>query len=111
MATPVFLFLDITPVGASTVQADRQPGLGPGWSMVNALAKNWWLLLLRGIAAVVFGLLAFVWPGLTLLTLVLFYGAFALMDGVLAVMPSRGAHLRRVGGWLLSAFLVSQPGS
>jgi uncharacterized membrane protein HdeD (DUF308 family) len=96
----------------STVQADRQPGLGPGWSMVNALAKNWWLLLLRGIAAVVFGVLAFVWPGLTLLTLVLFYGAFALVDGVLAVIAAiKGAHLRRVGGWLLSAFLGSQPGS
>jgi uncharacterized membrane protein HdeD (DUF308 family) len=97
----------------STVQADRQPGLGPGWSMVNALAKNWWLLLLRGIAAVVFGVLAFVWPGLTLLTLVLFYGAFALRGrGACSHRcHQRGAHLRRVGGWLLSAFLVSQPGS
>lgn len=72
----------------STVQADRQPGLGPGWSMVHALAKNWWLLLLRGIASIVFGILAFVWPGLTLLTLVLFYGAFALVDGVLAVIAA-----------------------
>jgi uncharacterized membrane protein HdeD (DUF308 family) len=53
--------------------------------MVHALAKNWWLLLLRGIAAIIFGLLAFAWPGLTLLTLILFYGAFALVDGVLAI--------------------------
>jgi uncharacterized membrane protein HdeD (DUF308 family) len=56
--------------------------------MVHALAKNWWLLLLRGIASIVFGILAFVWPGLTLLTLVLFYGAFALVDGVLAVIAA-----------------------
>jgi uncharacterized membrane protein HdeD (DUF308 family) len=56
--------------------------------MVHALAKNWWLLLLRGIAAIVFGVLAFVWPGLTLLTLILFYGAFALVDGVLAIIAA-----------------------
>jgi uncharacterized membrane protein HdeD (DUF308 family) len=56
--------------------------------MVHALAKNWWLLLLRGIAAIIFGVLAFVWPGLTLLTLILFYGAFALVDGVLAIMAA-----------------------
>jgi len=56
--------------------------------MVHALAKNWWLLLLRGIAAIVFGVLAFAWPGLTLLTLILFYGAFALVDGVLAIVAA-----------------------
>ncbi len=69
----------------STIQTDRQPGVGLGSAMVHTLAKNWWLLLLRGIAAIIFGLLAFAWPGLTLLTLILFYGAFALVDGVLAI--------------------------
>jgi uncharacterized membrane protein HdeD (DUF308 family) len=49
------------------------------------LAKYWWLVLLRGIVAIIFGILAFIWPGLTLLTLILFYGAFALADGVLAL--------------------------
>ena len=53
--------------------------------MLDALARNWWLLLLRGIAAIVFGVLAVVWPGLTLLTLLFLYGAFALVDGVLAL--------------------------
>ncbi|MBR1123077.1 HdeD family acid-resistance protein [Bradyrhizobium lablabi] len=56
--------------------------------MLHALAKNWWLLLLRGIASIVFGVLAFVWPGLTLVTLVLFYGAFALVDGVIALIAA-----------------------
>jgi uncharacterized membrane protein HdeD (DUF308 family) len=53
--------------------------------MLHALARNWWLLLLRGIAAIVFGVLTFVWPGLTLLTLLFLYGAFALVDGILSL--------------------------
>src|SRR2546426_3083946 len=56
------------------------PGL-----LLHALAKHWWVLLLRGICAILFGVLTFVWPGITLLTLVLLYGAFALADGVLAL--------------------------
>src|SRR5215813_3036912 len=56
------------------------PGL-----LLHALAKHWWLLLLRGLCAILFGVLTFVWPGITLLTLVLLYGAFALADGVLAL--------------------------
>jgi uncharacterized membrane protein HdeD (DUF308 family) len=49
------------------------------------VTTRWWVVLLRGICAVVFGILAFVWPGLTLLTLVLLYGAYALVDGVLSI--------------------------
>ncbi|MCU0953983.1 MAG: HdeD family acid-resistance protein [Hyphomicrobium sp.] len=52
---------------------------------LDALARNWWLILLRGICAVVFGILTFIWPGLTLLTLVLFYGAFSLLDGAFSI--------------------------
>src|SRR5258707_2063949 len=60
------------------------PPLGPRL-LLHTLAKNWWLLLLRGICAILFGILTFVWPGITLLTLVLLYGAYALVDGVLAL--------------------------
>jgi uncharacterized membrane protein HdeD (DUF308 family) len=67
---------------------DRPPGLSLGSTLVHALAKNWWLLLLRGVAAIIFGGLAFAWPGMTLLTLILLYGAYALTDGVLAVIAA-----------------------
>ena len=56
--------------------------------MLHALARNWWLILLRGICAIIFGVLTFIWPGVTLVTLVLFYGAFALVDGVLALVAA-----------------------
>lgn len=56
--------------------------------LARALGDNWWLLLLRGMIAVLFGVVAFAWPGLTLLTLVLFWGAFAAADGIFALVAS-----------------------
>ncbi len=50
--------------------------------MLHTLAANWWALALRGIVAVLFGLLTFFLPGITLVTLVLLFGAYALVDGV-----------------------------
>lgn len=55
---------------------------------LHALAKNWWLLLLRGIAAILFGVLAFAWPGITLLSLVILYGFYALLDGLFAILAA-----------------------
>jgi len=60
--------------------------------MLQALAQNWWAIVIRGVCGVVFGLAAFVWPGLTLTVLVLLYGAYALVDGVLAVIWSLAAR-------------------
>jgi uncharacterized membrane protein HdeD (DUF308 family) len=53
--------------------------------MLDDLARNWWLVLLRGVAAILFGLLTIMWPGLSLLTFVLLFGVFALFDGGLAL--------------------------
>ena len=62
-----------------------EPGL------LRSLADNWWLLLLRGIAAIAFGVLAFFWPGLTLVTLTLLWGAYTLMDGIIAIWAAFNA--------------------
>ena len=101
----------------SQVQTARGPVVAP--ILLHALAKNWWLLLLRGIAAIISGVLAFAWPGLTLLTLILLYGAYALTDGVIAIIaaikgdaPAARWWLAVVGilGIVVGAFTFMLPG-
>ena len=59
-----------------------------GGLMIEALARNWWLFLFRGCCAIVFGILTFAWPGVTLVTLILLYGAYALIDGIFALLSA-----------------------
>src|SRR5712692_3815154 len=54
-------------------------------SAIGELPRHWWVVALRGLAAIVFGILAFIWPGVTLSVLVLLFGAYAIVDGVLAL--------------------------
>jgi uncharacterized membrane protein HdeD (DUF308 family) len=56
--------------------------------MASLFKKGWWVLLVRGLAAVLFGVLALVWPRLTVTTLVLYFGAFALVDGLSDIIGS-----------------------
>lgn len=70
--------------------------------LLKGLIRNWWALLLRGIAAVVFGILALLWPGLTLLTLTFLWGAYVLIDGVFALWAAIVGKVEGVGArwWL-----------
>lgn len=65
--------------------------------LLDACARNWWVWLVRGLFAVLFGVAAFAWPGPTLVALVFLYGAYALVDGVTAL--SAGVFTR--AGWLV----------
>ena len=77
----------------STTHVQPTPGSPlTGVALLRAMADNWWLLLLRGIAAIVFGILAFMWPLLTLLTLTLLWGAYAIADGIFALWAVFSRH-------------------
>ncbi len=57
------------------------------------MRDHWWTFLLRGLAAIIFGLLALFLPGLTIAALVLLFGAFAFIEGLFAVVGAlRGRH-------------------
>jgi uncharacterized membrane protein HdeD (DUF308 family) len=56
--------------------------------MVSVLVRNWWAFVIRGILAVLFGLIALVLPGVTILSLVLIFAAYAIADGVFALVGS-----------------------
>jgi uncharacterized membrane protein HdeD (DUF308 family) len=79
----------------------------PG-ELLAALADSWWLLLLRGIAAIAFGILAFIWPGITLLTLILLWGAYAIVDGVFSLWSAAsGKGGEKTSRWWLALVGVS----
>ena len=50
-----------------------------------SIRHHWWLFLLRGLAAIVFGLLALLWPGATVIALMAFVAAYALVDGIVTI--------------------------
>jgi uncharacterized membrane protein HdeD (DUF308 family) len=54
-------------------------------ALLGKLAENWWLLLVRGLVAIAFGVIAFLWPGLTLAALTYLFGIYAIIDGVAAI--------------------------
>ncbi|HEY3118229.1 MAG TPA: HdeD family acid-resistance protein [Chloroflexota bacterium] len=67
---------------------------------VDSLSRNWWAVSLRGLAGILFGIITFFAPGITLAALVLLFGAYAFADGVLAIVSA----VRRRGAdrwWLL----------
>ena len=63
--------------------------------------SSWWALALRGLAAILFGILAFIWPGITLTALVFLFGAYALVDGAFAIVAGIRTTKENKRWWLL----------
>jgi uncharacterized membrane protein HdeD (DUF308 family) len=95
--------------GSNTLPADAKQEMVMAISQVSngfspaakptgaALARNWWAIAIRGVLGIVFGIIALVLPGVTMLSLVLVFSAYALVDGVFAIVAgvrAAGAHQR-----------------
>jgi len=67
--------------------------------IAQVLARNWWLLALRGAIAIVFGVAAILWPVVTILVLALLVGAYLFVDGLIAIFYGLWGHR---GWWLVA---------
>jgi uncharacterized membrane protein HdeD (DUF308 family) len=77
-------------------------------SLNAILARNWWAVALRGVLAIVFGLIALVFPGPTMPSLVLVFAAYLLVDGALAIVAAvRAARQHERWGMLTFEGIVN----
>ena len=76
-------------------------------ALLEDLSDHWWVILLRGIVSVIFGVLAFRWPGATLLALVFLWGVYAVIDGAFALYLTylAGRQQRRWWPYLLEGLV------
>lgn len=75
--------------------------------MLVMLARNWWMLLLNGVGALLFGLFAFTWPGVTLQILVILFGCYCLADGFSALGASFTRDSAATWWWMLFVGVTS----
>jgi uncharacterized membrane protein HdeD (DUF308 family) len=69
--------------------------------MLISLARNWWVLLVRGLLAILFGVLALTRPGATLFALIVMFGAFTLVNGLLAIIAALLGRTEGIPWWAL----------
>jgi uncharacterized membrane protein HdeD (DUF308 family) len=93
---------------------ERQPGsfLGPPEARLHdmnaLLAQNWWAVALRGLAGILFGLIALFLPGAAMLSLALVFGVYLLVDGICGIVAAvRAARHHERWAWLLAEAVLN----
>jgi uncharacterized membrane protein HdeD (DUF308 family) len=72
------------------------------------LAENWWAVALRGVLGIVFGIVAFLLPGATMLSIILIFAGYMMADGVLGIVAAvRAARSHDRWGWLTFEGILS----
>ena len=70
-------------------------------SIASILSRSWWLLVLRGLAALAFGILTWVMPGISLASLVLLFGAYSMADGIFCLWSALAGPKNHESWWVL----------
>jgi uncharacterized membrane protein HdeD (DUF308 family) len=60
--------------------------------MLEKISRNWWMFAVRGVFAIIFGVVALMWPEQALQALVLLFGAYALVDGIFAIFAGIASY-------------------
>lgn len=68
---------------------------------LDTLSRNWWLVVLRGVLGIAFGIITVVAPAISLTALVLLFGAYAFADGVLAIATAVRRRVTTERWWIL----------
>jgi uncharacterized membrane protein HdeD (DUF308 family) len=88
-------------MASTTFNSTSDVGSGPA---AETLVQNWWLFTLRGVLGVIFGILALIFPGPTILSLVLLFSAYMLVDGIFGIISAARAIRRKEDRWGLLIF-------
>jgi uncharacterized membrane protein HdeD (DUF308 family) len=98
---------------ATTAKTPREAA-GDTWGdgrypmMHRILEENWWAIALRGVAGIIFGIIALLFPGVTILSLVLLFSAYMLVDGAFSIAGVlRSGRRNTQRGWMLLNGLLS----
>lgn len=74
----------------------------------QVIRRNWWMLALRGVLAIIFGLIAIVFPGIALLAFIYVFATYAIIDGIVAIIVAIGERVSlRRWGWVLFEGVLS----
>jgi uncharacterized membrane protein HdeD (DUF308 family) len=88
-------------MASTTFYSTSGVGSGPA---AETLVQNWWLFTLRGVLGIIFGILALIFPGPTILSLVLLFSAYMLVDGIFGIISAVRAIRRKEDRWGLLIF-------
>src|ERR1700733_10479278 len=88
-------------MASTTFNSTSGVGSGPA---AQTLIQNWWLFTLRGVLGIIFGCIALIFPGPTILSLVIFFSAYMLVDGIFGIISAVRAIRRKEDRWGLLIF-------